>query len=72
MTVSRDDILKLTVDQRLELIETIWDSLTTDPESLPLSDAQKREIDRRLERYAVNPARLSSWGEVRARLEAEE
>ncbi len=72
MTFSRDDILKLTVSERLELIDTIWDSIATDPRDLPLPEAQRREIDRRLDQYAVNPPRLSSWDEVRARIEAQE
>ena len=72
MTISRDDILKLTVSERLELIDTIWDSITTDPRDLPLTEAQRREIDRRLDQYAVNPPRLSAWDEVRARIEAQE
>ncbi len=72
MTISRDDILKLTVSERLELIDTIWDSLATDPGDLPLTEAQRREIDRRLDRYAGNPPPLSSWDEVRARIEAQE
>ena len=72
MTIPRDDILKLTVSERLELIDTIWDSISTDPRDLPLTEAQRREIDRRLDQYAANPPRLSSWDEVRARIEAQE
>ena len=72
MTIPSDEIAKLTVAERLQLIETIWDTITTEPERLPLTDAQKREIDRRLDRYAADPTRLSSWDEVRARLEAQE
>ena len=72
MTISRDDILKLTVSERLELIDTIWDSITTGAWDLPLTQAQRREIDRRLDQYAVDPPRLSSWDEVRGRIEAPE
>ncbi len=72
MTISRDDILKLTVSERLELIDTIWDSITMDGSDLPLTEAHRREIDRRLDQYAVNPPPLSSWDEVRARIEAQE
>jgi putative addiction module component (TIGR02574 family) len=71
MAFSTAEILKLTVEERLQLIETIWNSIATGPEGLPLTDAQRREIDRRLERYAADPTRLSSWDEVRARIEAE-
>lgn len=59
MTISRDDILKLTVPERLDLIDTIWESIATDTEGLPLTEAQKREIDRRLDQYQANPPRLS-------------
>jgi len=71
MTISKDDILKLTVSERLDLIDTIWDSITDDAD-LPLTDAQRQELDRRLDHYAVNPPPLSSWEEVRARIEAQE
>ncbi|MGE3913835.1 MAG: addiction module protein [Chloroflexota bacterium] len=72
MAITKDDILKLSVAERLELIDTIWNSIDTDSEDLPLTEAQRREIDRRLAQYAANPPQLSSWEEVRARIEAEE
>lgn len=72
MTISRDDILKLSVSERLELIETLWESISDASAEIPLSEAQRREIDRRLDQYAVSPPRLSTWEEVRARIEAQE
>ena len=42
-------ILNLPVEERLQLIETIWDSITADPSSVPLTDAQREELDRRLD-----------------------
>jgi putative addiction module component (TIGR02574 family) len=68
MTISRDDILKLTVSERLDLIDTIWGSIADDAD-LPLTDAQRREIDRRLVQYARSTPLLKSWDETRARLE---
>ena len=72
MAISRDDILKLTVSERLDLIETIWESISDASAEIPLTEAQRREIDRRLDQYAVRPPRLSTWEEVRARIEAHE
>jgi putative addiction module component (TIGR02574 family) len=69
MAISKDDILKLTVSERLELIETIWESISDAPSEIPLSEAQRREIDRRLDQYAANPPRLNSWDTVRAQIE---
>jgi len=72
MTISRDDILKLSVSERLELIETLWESISDASTEIPLTEVQRRELDRRLDRYAASPPRLSTWEEVQARIEAQE
>ena len=72
MVISSEAIQKLSVADRLALIEALWDSITAEPDAAPLTDAQKREIDRRLEQYEADPTRHSSWDEVRTRLEAQE
>lgn len=43
------DIAGLTAEQRLELLEQIWDSLIATPESVPVTAAQRRELERRLD-----------------------
>jgi putative addiction module component (TIGR02574 family) len=43
------EILQLPVEERFKLIETIWDSIAADPSAVPLTDAQKDELDRRLD-----------------------
>jgi putative addiction module component (TIGR02574 family) len=72
MTISFDDILKLTVSERLDLIEAIWESIADLPDALPVTEAQRQELDRRLSLYGHDRPRLSSWDEVRARLEDQE
>lgn len=69
MSISSDELHKLSVAERLKLIDAIWESIGDEPESLPITDAQRRELDRRLDRYARKPPRLSTWDGVRARLE---
>ena len=69
MTISFDEILRLSVPERVQLVEDIWDSIAVSPESLPITDAQRQELDRRLDAYARNPSELRSWDEVRSRLE---
>ena len=51
-----EELLKLTVAERIQLVEDLWDSIAADPEGLPLTDQQKREIDR------PRPARASGYG----------
>jgi putative addiction module component (TIGR02574 family) len=60
--------LSLSVEDRLELIEEIWDSLVATPEAIPVTDAQRRELARRRRAHARNPSAAKSWREVRAKL----
>lgn len=43
------DIQSLSPAQRLELIELLWDSLASTPEAIPFTEAQRAELDRRLD-----------------------
>ena len=61
-------VLDLPVDQRLRLVQALWDSIVRDPSTLPLTDAERTELDRRLEDFKRNPSSGSSWEEVKARL----
>ena len=55
--------LGLSVEDRLELIEEIWDSLAATPEAIPVTDAQRRELARRRRAHTRNPSAAKSWGE---------
>ena len=61
------DIDSLTVEQKLDLIGRLWDSI---PEAeLPsLTEAQMRELDRRIADADANPDLGRPWEEVKARL----
>lgn len=43
------DIHALSPDQRLQLIELLWDSLSATPDAIPFTDEQRAELDRRLD-----------------------
>jgi putative addiction module component (TIGR02574 family) len=70
-TEQLNEILRSSVEDRLRLIEDIWDSLVESPESLPVTDAQRRELDRRLADHEKDPAAGRSWEEVRASLDGD-
>ncbi len=61
---------RLSVPERLALIEKIWETLGDVPPAELLTDGQKQEIERRLEKYADDPAAGAPWDEVKARLQA--
>lgn len=66
--ISIPEIQKLSVPERLELLENIWESLTAEDAVPELTDAQKLEIDRRLAEYEANPSSGRPWAEVRERM----
>ena len=67
-TLARADILNLSIAERIQLVEDIWDSVAEAPESVPLSDDEKAELDRRLDAYHQDPNEGSPWGMVRERI----
>lgn len=66
--VAHKDILNLSIAERIELIGDLWDSLAESPESVVLTEAQKAELDRRLEAYRKDPTQGSPWPVVRDRI----
>ena len=69
ISVNIQAILKLPIAERIELVEAIWDSIAATPDSLPVTEAQKRELDRRLAEYRANPKGGRSWEEIRDSLD---
>jgi putative addiction module component (TIGR02574 family) len=71
MSVTLTEIRQMTVPERLDLIGEMWGALVEEQAEAPLTEAQVREIDRRLEAYRRDPSRGASWEEFSQRLEAE-
>jgi putative addiction module component (TIGR02574 family) len=63
-SINIQEILKLPVTERIELMDAIWDSIAALPESLPVTEAQKRELDRRLTECRTNPQAGRTWEEI--------
>ena len=67
--ISISDVLNMSVAERILLVEDIWDSVAEFPEEVPLTDAQRDELERRLEAYHKNPKTGSPWNVVKSRLQ---
>lgn len=52
---AKKDILDLSVSERIQLVQDIWDSIVQVPESVLLTEEEKAEIDRRLDAYHKDP-----------------
>src|SRR2546423_15493826 len=64
------DTLDMSLEERLKLVHDIWDSIALSPQPLPLTDADRAELDRRLLDYEKDPSAGDPWEVVRARIEA--
>ena len=56
-------IEKLSVEERFVLVEELWDSIA---EATPLTEAQRAELDRRLEDHKNNSENVVPWKCVKA------
>lgn len=63
---------ELPVEERIKLVEDLWDSIAEDRKALQVTPEQKAELDRRLEAYEVdkNRGRLATdvLADIRRRL----
>lgn len=62
------DIEEISIADRMQLVDALWESILASPESLPVTDAQKQLLDKRLEQHQQNPNDGSSWQTVKERL----
>ena len=63
-----DELRQLSIAERLELMETIWDSSAETPEALDVPDWHKQELDKRLAAHAADPSAAAPWSEVKAKI----
>ena len=66
--IIKENILQLSVPERIQLVEDIWDSILLVPESVELSDEQKAELDRRLNAFHINPENGIPWDILKSKL----
>ena len=66
--ISVANLLELSVSERIQFAEDIWDSIATVSEAVHITEKQKEELDRRLEAYHRNPKLGSPWNEVKKRI----
>ena len=69
MSQSRPDFLDLSVAERIQLAEDIWDSIAAEsPEAAALTPLQLQEIQVRLDAHDQDPSSAVSWDQVRTEL----
>ena len=68
MSSSRTSVFDLSLSEKLQLLEDLWDDIASDPSAVPLHDWQKEELARRKQNLLNNPSSALSWEEIRRRI----
>jgi putative addiction module component (TIGR02574 family) len=57
---------RLSFEERIALVQDLWDSIAVEAEQAPLTEAQRQEVDRRLAAHRANPQAAIPWEQVEA------
>jgi putative addiction module component (TIGR02574 family) len=60
------EIASLSVDDRLLLVEAIWETIGSQPDRFEVTEPQKRELEHRILAHESDPGYVISWEEVKA------
>jgi putative addiction module component (TIGR02574 family) len=63
-----EELRKLSVEDRLQLLQDVWTSLDEERDRLPIPGWHEEELERRLMSFEDNPDAGSHWPEVKKRL----
>lgn len=60
-----EELEKLSVVERLQLVEDLWDSIARSTAEVPMPQWQKDELARRKEIYLRNPDAVLTWDQAK-------
>jgi putative addiction module component (TIGR02574 family) len=63
-----DEIRKLSVHERYQLLDAVLESIASDEGKFSLDPVQLQELDRRLAAYRQSPDSAEAWPQVRSQL----
>ena len=58
------DTLRLSIPERIQLVEDIWDTIVSQADQMELTEKEKTLLDERLAAYHQNPDAGSPWEAV--------
>jgi putative addiction module component (TIGR02574 family) len=68
MSANLPDVSSLSHDQKVVLLDQLWESIARETPVYPVPDWLKAELDRRHEEYLRDPSQAISWEEARAEI----
>ena len=67
--VDLSELLQLSVAERMQLAQDLWDSIVDQPDVWALDDQQRQVLEQRLDAYRPSPHSGCTWEEARRRIE---
>lgn len=64
MSSSPSGIDGLSLSERLQLVQDLWDSIAEESDSLPVTESQRKVLERRLRSYREEGEPGRAWSEV--------
>jgi putative addiction module component (TIGR02574 family) len=69
MAYDKEELMNLPVEEKLELVEALWDRIDEDLLGNKMSQKNiEEELDRRIDEITKHPERVISWEEVKAKM----
>lgn len=65
MTIALQELESLSVSERVQIVEDLWDSIAQSNANLPVPQWQQDELARRKQRFLQNPAVGETWDQVK-------
>lgn len=62
------EILRLSVPERILLVEDIWDSIASQPDAVEVTAEQRAELDARVAAYRQDPSSGTEWDDLKKRM----
>ncbi|MBP0017880.1 MAG: addiction module protein [Cyanobacteria bacterium SBLK] len=70
ITATLNEIATLSIEERIDLVQAIWDGIAAEQIYPDLTETQKQELDRRIEDSEANPENVMTWEEIKASIQA--
>ena len=64
----RKEAAALSLAEKIQLVEDLWDDIALASEDGPLSEAQKAELGRRIQDFERNPREGTTWEQAKAEI----
>jgi len=65
ITATLNEITALSIKDRIQLVQAIWDTIAAENACSDLTEAQKRELDDRIDDYEANSENVLTWEAIK-------